>query len=106
MNLREPIFYIIAQSKRPCKGKKECRKILKSVLLYCSSDKMISQKTKEEFSVKTTIKKHAAYSYVHQPLYPNVADTNYFSEKALEILTAIASGMGCVAGMIFLVIMA
>lgn len=41
-----------------------------------------------------------------QPAYPNAADTNYFTAKALEILTAVASGLGCVAGMIFLVIMA
>ena len=33
-------------------------------------------------------------------------DTNYFTAKALEILTAVASGLCCVAGMIFLVILA
>lgn len=44
--------------------------------------------------------------YGAQPLYPNAADTNYFAAKALEILTALISGLGCVAGMVFLVIMA
>lgn len=41
-----------------------------------------------------------------QPVYPNAADTNYFSAKSLEILTAVASGLGCIAGMVFLVILA
>lgn len=48
----------------------------------------------------------AALRYKAQPAYPNAADTNYFTAKALEILTAVASGLGCVAGMIFLVMMA
>lgn len=48
----------------------------------------------------------AAGRYTPQPAYPNAADTNYFTAKALEILTAVASGLGCVAGMIFLVMMA
>ena len=49
---------------------------------------------------------HAASRYISQPAYPNAADTNYFTAKALEILTAVVSGLGCMAGMIFLVIMA
>ena len=48
----------------------------------------------------------AAGRYISQPTYPNAADTNYFTAKALEILTAVVSGLGCMAGMIFLVIMA
>lgn len=47
-----------------------------------------------------------ANHYRHQPAYPNAADTNYFTAKALEILTALASGLGCIAGMVFLIIMA
>ena len=48
---------------------------------------------------------HAVSRYAVQPSYPNAADTNYFTAKALEILAAVASGLGCVAGMIFLVIL-
>lgn len=44
--------------------------------------------------------------YSMQPAYPNAADTNYFTKKALEILTAVVSGMGCLAAMVFLVIIA
>ena len=44
--------------------------------------------------------------YSSQPVYPNAADTNYFTEKAMEILTAVVSGMGCIAAMVFLVVIA
>ncbi len=37
-----------------------------------------------------------------QPLYPNAADSSYFVEKAVNIVTAIVSGMGFVSGMLFL----
>lgn len=55
--------------------------------------------------------KHTMHSrnisrYSTQPIYPNAADTNYFTAKALEILTAVVSGLGCLAGMVVLVIMA
>ena len=56
--------------------------------------------------MKHTSRIPVSYYYKSQPVYPNAADTNYFSAKALEILTAIASGLGCVAGMVFLVILA
>lgn len=49
---------------------------------------------------------HAVSRCPIQPSYPNAADTNYFTAKALEILAAVVSGLGCVAGMIFLVILA
>ena len=49
---------------------------------------------------------YAASHYSNQPIYPNAADTNYFTDKALEILAAVASGMGCLIGMVFLVIIA
>ena len=40
-----------------------------------------------------------------QPRYPNAADHNYFARKALDIMTAIASGFGLFSAMIFLVTM-
>ena len=39
------------------------------------------------------------------PRYPNAADHNYFARKALEVMTAIASGFGLFSAMIFLVTM-
>lgn len=36
------------------------------------------------------------------PLYPGAADDRYFAEKALNILTAIVSGMGFVSALLFL----
>ena len=56
--------------------------------------------------MKHTAATHKVSRYSRQPLYPNAADTNYFAAKALEILTALVSGLGCVAGMVFLVIIA
>lgn len=41
-----------------------------------------------------------------QPLYPNAADHNYFARKAVDVITAIVSGMGFVSAMLFLVTMA
>lgn len=40
-----------------------------------------------------------------QPRYPNAADPNYFTRKALDVMTAIASGFGLFTAMIFLVTM-
>lgn len=67
---------------------------------------MKSQKTKEEFSMKYNRQSIPVGHYTSQPTYPNAADTNYFTAKALEILAAVVSGLGCMVGMIFLVIMA
>ena len=39
------------------------------------------------------------------PRYPNAADQNYFSRKALDVLTGLASGVGLFSAMIFLVTM-
>jgi len=39
------------------------------------------------------------------PRYPNAADHNYFTRKALDVMTAIASGFGLFSAMIFLVTM-
>jgi hypothetical protein len=38
-----------------------------------------------------------------QPKYPNAADDRYFTTKALDILTAVVSGMGLLSAMLFLV---
>ena len=40
-----------------------------------------------------------------QPLYPGAADTKYFTNKALEILTAVLSGTGVLSIMLLLVTM-
>ena len=40
-----------------------------------------------------------------QPQYPNAADHNYFARKALDVMTALASGFGLFSAMIFLVTM-
>ena len=40
-----------------------------------------------------------------QPTYPNAADHQYFKRKALDVMTAIASGFGLFSAMIFLVTM-
>lgn len=40
-----------------------------------------------------------------QPAYPNAADSNYFAGKALNIATALVSGMGFVSAMLFLATM-
>ncbi len=40
-----------------------------------------------------------------QPRYPNSADHNYFARRALDVITAIASGFGLFSAMIFLVTM-
>ncbi len=47
------------------------------------------------------------YPHLHvidhkQPLYPNAADQTYFSQKALDVMTAIVSGIGFVSAMLFL----
>lgn len=42
----------------------------------------------------------------NQPAYPNAADNNYFATKALNVITAIVSGMGFTSAMLFLVTLA
>lgn len=42
----------------------------------------------------------------NQPAYPNAADNRYFAAKALNVMTAIVSGMGFASAMLFLVTMA
>ena len=40
-----------------------------------------------------------------EPAYPNAADRRYFVEKAVNIVTAILSGIGFVSAMVFLATM-
>jgi hypothetical protein len=56
------------------------------------------------------MKRTKKYSYLRvvnskEPIYPNAADHNYFARKALDAVTAIASGFGLFSAMIFLVTM-
>ena len=39
------------------------------------------------------------------PAYPNAADRRYFVEKAVNVITAILSGIGFVSAMVFLATM-
>ncbi len=41
-----------------------------------------------------------------QPICPNAADHNYFAAKALNVITAIVSGLGFASAMLFLVTLA
>ena len=49
---------------------------------------------------------HLKVIHTQQPMYPNAADSNYFRQKALDVITAIVSGLGFTSAMIFLVTMA
>lgn len=40
-----------------------------------------------------------------EPRYPNAADHTYFRRKALDVMTALASGFGLFTAVIFLVTM-
>lgn len=40
-----------------------------------------------------------------QPAYPNAADNSYFARKAVDIITAVVSGLGFVSAMLFLLTM-
>ena len=50
--------------------------------------------------------RHLSVYKPNQPAYPNAADNRYFATKALNVMTAIVSGMGFVSAMAFLVTMA
>ena len=53
-------------------------------------------------------KKNSTYLRVvnsKEPIYPNAADHAYFARKALDVVTAIASGFVLFSAMIFLVTM-
>ena len=49
--------------------------------------------------------KHLKVVNSKQPMYPNAADHNYFARKAVDVMTALASGFGLFSAMIFLVTM-
>ncbi len=56
------------------------------------------------------MKNKKSYSHLsvvnsRQPKYPNAADHNYFARKAVDVMTALASGFGLFSAMIFLVTM-
>lgn len=58
--------------------------------------------------MKNTNKKkynHLVIVNSKEPIYPNAADHSYFVRKALDVITALASGCGLFAAMIFLVTM-
>lgn len=55
---------------------------------------------------KTKKPAHLSIYQSSQPAYPNAADNRYFANRALNVLTAIVSGMGFVSAMLFLVTMA
>ena len=49
--------------------------------------------------------KHLYLVQTKEPRYPNAADHTYFTRKALDVLTGLASGLGLFSAMIFLVTM-
>lgn len=51
---------------------------------------------------KTRKYNHLRVVKSRQPMYPNAADHNYFAQKALDVVTAIVSGMGFTTAMVFL----
>ena len=56
------------------------------------------------------MKNNSTYRHLYlvqtkEPRYPNAADQNYFTRKALDVLTGLASGLGLFSAMIFLVTM-
>ncbi len=55
---------------------------------------------------KTNYNPHLRIYRSTQPQYPNAADNNYFAARALNVMTAIVSGMGFASAMLFLVTMA
>ena len=50
--------------------------------------------------------RNLAIYHASQPAYPNAADNLYFTGKALNVMTAIVSGMGFISAMAFLVTLA
>lgn len=56
--------------------------------------------------MKTTPKHRCLTIYKpSQPAYPNAADNSYFARRAVDIITAIVSGLGFVSAMLFLLTM-
>ena len=55
-------------------------------------------KTKKQNAHLTVVKQY-------QTMYPNAADRNYRTARALNVVTAVVSGMGFISAMVFLVTM-
>lgn len=67
---------------------------------------MVKKENKEEIPMKQNKKySHLRVVNSRQPIYPNAADHNYFARKAVDVMTALASGFGLFSAMIFLVTM-
>lgn len=49
--------------------------------------------------------RHLTVVRTAHPTYPNAADSRYVAGKALNVVTALVSGMGFVSAMLFLVTM-
>lgn len=48
---------------------------------------------------------HLSVVNSRQPIHPNAADHIYFTRKAVDVMTGIASGFGLFSAMIFLITM-
>ena len=55
---------------------------------------------------RTKKRSQQLHIYKSEPKYPNAADQQYFAAKALNMITALVSGMGMVSAMLFLVTLA
>jgi len=58
--------------------------------------------------MKKTVKKHARrnpHLHVYRRPYPNAAEPSYYLNKVVDIMLAVATGMGTVSAMLFLVTM-
>ena len=55
---------------------------------------------------KRTSKTNLKVVRTNRPMYPNAADANYFRSRALDLCTAIVSGMGMITAMVVLVTLA
>ena len=68
---------------------------------------VLKKKTKGGVPMKSNKKNsHLTVYKPQEPTYPNAADHNYFAAKALNVMTAIVSGMGFATAMVFLATMA
>lgn len=50
-------------------------------------------------------KNHPHRASASQPAYPNAADSRYYASRAVNVVTALVSGMGFVSAMLLLVTM-
>ena len=66
---------------------------------------LLSEKQKEALPMKQHTMSRPSTRRCRAPAYPNAADRRYFVEKAVNIVTAILSGIGFVSAMVFLATM-